>query len=108
MQLVGWVASEVPDLRKVLLDEDPIVLLYEGDPSRLGTEEIAMGLRKMATIAATSGDWPWPTPGTVRRLARPELQDAVLALLQAYRACPRWFTNFCIWRSGGVASIVSV
>ena len=88
LPVIGWVASEVPELRRLLLDEDPRVLLYEGDPRRLDPSEIVAALRKIAELAVAKKGTPWPTTGTIRQLARPELADAMLGLLREYRGIP--------------------
>ncbi len=85
LPVIGWVASEVPELRKLLLEEAPHILLYEGDPKRLTTEEIGAALRKVMEQVAATRRTPWPTKGTVRQLARPELSNAVVALLRQHR-----------------------
>lgn len=88
LPVVGWVASEVPELRQLLLDEDPRVLLYEGDPRQLDSSEIVAALRTIAKRAVATKGMPWPTTGTIRQLARPELADAILDLLREYRGNP--------------------
>ncbi len=94
LAVIGWVASEVPELRKLLLDEDPRVLLYEGDPSRLDPSEIVSALRKIAELAVAKKGTPWVTTGTIRQLARPELANAILALLREYRGIPEVEQHF--------------
>jgi hypothetical protein len=79
--VVGWVASEVPELRKLLQDDDPRALLYEGDPMRLDLREIAAALRKVVQLATVGKGTPWATKATIRQLARPELEPIVLGLL---------------------------
>ncbi|MFZ5895588.1 MAG: hypothetical protein ACOY0T_31310 [Myxococcota bacterium] len=81
---VGWAASAMPSLRKVLLETEPHLVLYEGDPSRLSGAEVADALRRVIGSSPTKG-LPWPTPGTVRRLASPELENEVLSLLREHR-----------------------
>jgi hypothetical protein len=56
--VVGWVASEVPELRELLLDEDPRALLCEGDPRRLDTSEIVAALRKIFELAVAKKGSP--------------------------------------------------
>ncbi len=85
LPLVGWVASGVPELRQVLLQVDPSVLLYEGDPKALGTDEILAALELILAQEAGGTQRRIPTTGTVRQLARPDLGDAILALLERYR-----------------------
>ena len=51
LPLIGWVASEIPELRARLLETDPGVLLYEGDPKRLELHEIVAALRRVVESA---------------------------------------------------------
>src|SRR5262249_25823953 len=88
LQIIGWVGSEVQEIRKHLLEVEPSVLLYEGDPRRLDPSEISAALRKVCERAAAKKGTPWPTTGTIRRLARPELANAILGLLREYRGIP--------------------
>ena len=85
LPIVGWVASEVPEIRKLVLDAEPHALLYEGDPRKLDSTEILGAIRKVIELAAADEGATWPTTGTIRQLARPELSDAILALLREYR-----------------------
>lgn len=85
LPLVGWVASGVPELRSMLLEVDPSVLLYEGDPKALGTDEILAALGLIMAQEAAGTPRRIPTTGTVRQLAHTDLADSILALLQRYR-----------------------
>ncbi len=56
-----------------------------GIPRRLDPSEIVAALRNIAELAVAKKGTPWPTTGTIRQLARPELADAMLGLLREYR-----------------------
>ncbi len=86
-ETVGWLASFVPDFRS-LLEEVPEVVLYEGDPENLSDEEIVHWLSLLAGKMRPTGIDPWPSRGTVRRLARPgEVQAKVVDML-AFESAP--------------------
>jgi hypothetical protein len=83
--VVGWVASEVSGLRSELLPDYPEIVLYEGDPDRLGDAEIIDALRATCKhIADGRSERSWPSRATIRKLARPTLEPQVAKLLKKY------------------------
>jgi len=83
--VVGWVASEVPAFRRMLLTEHPAVALYEGDTDKLTDGEIRTALQPLcAQLAAGLIPWLWPSPATARKLARPGVEADVQRLLADY------------------------
>lgn len=87
--VVGWVAGTVESVRRRLLKDLPHVLLFEGDPSKLSRGECVQALRAvLADIRAGRGD-PGPTRGTLRQIAKHDIEDAVLRLLGEFAGAPR-------------------
>jgi hypothetical protein len=85
--VVGWVASEVPALRKRLLRELPHALLFEGDPTGLSRNEVVEALRAvLADMEAGQYD-VMPTRGTLRQLAKHDVADVVVNLLDEFEDC---------------------
>jgi hypothetical protein len=85
--IIGWLASELPAFRKLLLQDHPFVALYEGDPDALTDDEIRISLRALCSrLAAGQPDLGWPTQATVRKLARAAIEADVRALLHAYQS----------------------
>lgn len=84
--VVGWLASELPAFRKLLLDVHPAVALFEGDPDSLTDHEIRASLRVLCErLAGRATDPGLPTPATLRKLARPSVESDVHTLLVTYR-----------------------
>jgi hypothetical protein len=84
--MVGWLASFVPACRSRLIRRFPYAILHQGDPSRLPGSEIVAGLK--ALLATRDSTERWPTRPTLRRLARPEIEPGLVALLESERSSP--------------------
>lgn len=81
LALLGWLAGQIPTLRRRLLAELPHVLLFEGDASRLSGIEAADALRAVVAMLRDSPLETRPTRGTLRQVAKHELEDVVVDLL---------------------------
>ena len=81
----GWAAPYVEEVRSRLLAHHPQVLLYEGDPARLEDGDIKKGLTALMERIAEHGRDPSPTFATLKRLARPTLEQHVYSLLDEYK-----------------------
>jgi hypothetical protein len=87
-KVVGWLASEVPELRKLIVSDHPAIVLYEGDPDRLADAEIREALGFLCQALDRGEATGSATRATFKRVARPELEAEVRALLEQYRAVP--------------------
>jgi hypothetical protein len=85
--VAGWVSSEIPAFRELILDEHPEIVLFEGDPDHLSDDDIRRALdsycRNVISNRAPPG---FPSPGTTRALARPGVEGSVCALLSEHEA----------------------
>lgn len=81
--MVGWLASEVPAFRALLVEDFPEVVLYRGDPDRLGDDEVIGALERVLVNIRHADEPVWVARRTMRRLARPALEPQVVALLSA-------------------------
>lgn len=82
--VVGWLGSEVPAFRRLLIGYHPAIVLYEGDPDHLPDNEIIEALRRLCE-QISDGLWDGrPTNATVRRLARPSLEREIASLIAKY------------------------
>jgi hypothetical protein len=87
VELAGWVASEVPEFRRLLIAHKPEVVLYGGDPRMLSAGDVRGALSAVCASMATNGlDTLIPTQATVRQLARKELEQDVGELLSKHTA----------------------
>lgn len=88
-KVIGWLSSEVPAVRKLIIREHPQIVLCEGDPDRLSDPELRAGLGHLCETIA-SGRWNgWATPATFFRLARASVEADVRALLERYKNSQR-------------------
>jgi hypothetical protein len=84
-KVIGWLSSEVPAFRKLIIRDHPSIVLCEGDPDRLSDPELRAGLGHLCEAIA-SGRWDgWATPATFLRLARASVEGDVKALLERYK-----------------------
>jgi hypothetical protein len=84
-EVAGWASSEISPLRRLLLKTHPDVVLYGGDPDFLADAEIADGLGLLSDAISRLGHDPyWPSAGTLRKLARPSIEEMVRSLLAKY------------------------
>jgi hypothetical protein len=77
----GWVASFVPAFRS-LLKHQPSVVLYQGDPDQLNDDEVVVWLDRVLARVRHDGRPP-ASRGTVLKLARPSLEEAVVSRIEA-------------------------
>ncbi len=72
--VVGWIASYLPGFRRDLIEINPEIALFEGDPCRLSDLEVEDGLLRVLRTIDDGERAPWPSTATLRKLARPGLE----------------------------------
>jgi len=80
--VAGWIASELPEFRSLVIDACPRAALFEGDPDRLRDEDIQTAFRLYEAESSNLGGWHWPSRGTLKKLARPTLEQFFLEVVQ--------------------------
>jgi len=81
MKLAGWLASEWPEFRTLIMQTRPEMVLFEGDPDLLTDRELEQALLSVASALLAGGSDTTPTQGTLRKLSRPSLEAAAFSLL---------------------------
>jgi hypothetical protein len=95
--VAGWVCSGAPGFRRLLADEYPALVLYEGDPSCLSDVEIRQALGSLCKQIASRQWEGWATPATFRQLARATLANDVKDLLALYSYSPSVSMHLLKW-----------
>jgi hypothetical protein len=85
LKLSGWLATELPEFRKLILHDRPDVLLFGGDPDLLTDRELEDGLVAISVGLLAGADDRFTRSGVLRKLARPSAEPIVLSLLST---CP--------------------
>jgi hypothetical protein len=107
-ETAGWLASEIPDFRRLLIEDYPETVLYEGDPDRLSDKEIAASLSRVLDRVDCDDRAPIPTAGTLRKLARASVEPEILAMARARLGQPSTEVLFSWAAAGGYRSLVSL
>jgi hypothetical protein len=104
-EAAGWLGSRVPEFRAHLAEDFPHVVLFEGDPDRLRDKEILDALEGVLEQIRSEGVDHWPTRGTLRKLARPGLEEPVVALLdsESDEASQKHLMRWCVLGEYGSA-----
>jgi hypothetical protein len=77
-EVVGWLASDLPELRRLLLHQHPDLVLFGGDPNQLSDADV----REALTHGQWS-NWQGSTPAKSRRLARKSLEEFTKTQLES-------------------------
>lgn len=105
--VIGWVSAAVPSLRSALASDFPEVVLFEGDPDALSESEIMHCLRRVVDAMLAGTLSLSPTRGTLRKLARPGIEELSLELLEASADEPEAQMLLLRWaREGRYATLV--
>lgn len=107
-ETAGWLASACADFRKLLMVDYPEIVLYEGDPARLRDEEIVGALTSLLDRLDRDEPVPTATPGTLRKLARPAIEDSLLQITKERLGRPSTALLLEWAAAGGYASLIAL
>jgi hypothetical protein len=96
-EVIGWVASAVPEFRRLLIEDAPGIVLSYGDPEVLTDAEI---LKALTTALKREDRWFDPRKGVLLKLARATLETHLVKLLSS-DASARGRKRLLRWASAG-------